>query len=58
MELMLFMAIGIGTIAMCVCISAASQELRGIRTVMETHTDLVPVKVRTYERQPRPPGNV
>jgi hypothetical protein len=58
MELMLFMAIGIGTIAMCVCISAASQELRGIRTVMETHTDLVPVKVRAYERQPRPPGNV
>ena len=58
MELMLFMAIGIGTIAMCVCISAASQELRGIRTVMETHSDLVPVKVRTYERRARPPGNV
>ena len=58
MELMLFMAIGIGTIAVCVCISAASQELRGIRTVMETHSDLVPVKVRTYERRDRPRGNV
>ena len=58
MELMLFMAIGIGTIAVCVCISTTSQELRGIRTVLQTHTDLVPVKVRTYERQPRPPGNV
>ena len=58
MELMLFMAIGICTIAMCVCINAASQELRGIRSALETHTDLVPVKVRTYERRPRPPGNV
>ena len=51
MELMLFMAIGIATIAMCVCISTGAQELRGIRTVMETHTDLVPVKVRTYQRR-------
>jgi hypothetical protein len=58
MELMLFMALAIATIAVCVCISTTAQELRGIRTVLETHTDLVPVKVRTYERQRRPPGNV
>ena len=57
MELMLFMAIGIGTIAMCVCISTASQELRGIRSVLETHTNLEPAMVRTYQRK-RPNGNV
>ena len=58
MELMLFMAIGIGTIAVCVCISTTSQELRGIRGVLEPQAELQPVKVRTYERRPRPPGNV
>jgi hypothetical protein len=54
---MLFMAIGIGTIAMCVCITAASQELRGIRSALETHTNLEPAMVRTYQRK-RPNGNV
>ena len=58
MELMLFMAIGIGTIAVCVCINTTSQELRGIRGVLETQAELQPVKVRTYERQDRPRGNV
>ena len=58
MELMLFMAIGIGTIAMCVCINAASQELRGIRSVLDTHTNLEPVKIKTYERRDRSRGNV
>ena len=58
MELMLFMAIGLCTIAVCVCIGTASQELRGIRTVLETHTNLEPVKVRAYERPNRPRRNV
>jgi hypothetical protein len=58
MEFMLFIAIGISVIAVCVCISHGADELRGIRTVLETHTELVPVKVRTYERRDRPPGNV
>jgi hypothetical protein len=58
MEIMLFMAIGISVIAVCVCIGHAADELRGIRTVLETHADLVPVKVRTYERRDRPRGSV
>ena len=57
MELMLFMVTGVSVIAVCVCINAASQELRCIRTVMETHANLVPVKVQAYERQ-RPDGIV
>ena len=58
MDFFLFIAASISVIAVCACISSAAQELRGIRTVLETHTDLVPVKVRTHERQRRPPGNV
>jgi len=58
MELMLFMAVGISVIAVCVCISSNAQELRGIRTVLETHADLQPIRVRTHERRDRPRGNV
>ena len=58
MELMLFMALGISTIAMCVCINAAAQELRGIRSMLETHANLEPVKIKTYERRDRSRGDV
>tara|TARA_R110002020_G_scaffold237882_1_gene450241 strand:+ start:55 stop:231 length:177 start_codon:yes stop_codon:yes gene_type:complete len=58
MEFVLFMTAGIGVIAVCMCISSASQELRGIRSVLETHADLVPVKVKAYERRPAHPGDV
>ncbi len=56
-EFILFMCAGVSVVAVCVCISSAAQELRGIRSVLETHTNLEPVKVRTYDRQ-RPDGNV
>jgi hypothetical protein len=51
MDFFMFIAASISVIAVCACINAAANELRGIRTVMETHTDLVPVKVRTYQRR-------
>jgi hypothetical protein len=39
-------------VAFClIAISEISKELRGIRSVLETHTNLEPVKVRTYERR-------
>jgi len=57
MDFFLFIAASISVIAVCACISSAAQELRGIRTVLETHTNLEPVKVRTYQRK-RPDGNV
>jgi hypothetical protein len=57
MEFMLFIAAGISVVAVCICISSAAQELRGIRSVLETHANLEPVKVRTYQRK-RPRGSV
>jgi len=57
MDFILFMCTGVSVIAVCACINAASQELRGIRGVLETHANLEPVKVRTYQRK-RPDGNV
>ena len=55
MDFFLFIAASISVFAVCVCISSAAQELRGIRSVLETHTNLEPVKVRTYRRGP--PGS-
>ena len=57
MDFFLFVAAGVSVIAVCMCISAAAQELRGIRGVLETHANLEPVKVRTYQRT-HPDGNV
>jgi len=57
MEIMLFMAIGLGTIAVCVCIGHVGDQLLGIRTVLEMHTELEPVKVKAYQRK-HPNGNV
>ena len=57
MDFMLFMAACVSVVSVCVCINAAAQELRGIRSVLETHANLEPVKVRTYQRA-RPDGNV
>ena len=57
MDFMLFMAACVSVVSVCVCINAAAQELRGIRSVLETHANLEPVKVRTYQRK-RPDGNV
>ena len=57
MDFFLFVAAGVSVLAVCVCINAAAQELRGIRGVLETHANLEPVKVRTYQRK-RPDGNV
>ena len=51
MDFFLFMAAAMSVIALCVCISTAANELRGIRSVLETHTQLEPVKVRTYQRR-------
>jgi len=51
MDFILLMCTAVSVIAVCVCISAAANELRGIRTVLETHTNLEPVKVRTYQRR-------
>ena len=51
MDFFLFIAASISVIAVCACISSAAQELRGIRTVLETHTNLEPVKVRAYQRR-------
>ena len=51
MDFFLFIAASISVIAVCACINSASQELRGIRSVLETHTNLEPVKVRAYERK-------
>tara|TARA_R110002020_G_C15884135_1_gene739403 strand:+ start:435 stop:611 length:177 start_codon:yes stop_codon:yes gene_type:complete len=51
MELILFMTAGLSMLAVCVCINSAAQELRGIRSVLETHAKLEPVKVRTYQRR-------
>lgn len=51
MDFFLFMAAAMSVIALCVCINAAANELRGIRSVLETHTQLEPVKVRTYQRR-------
>ena len=56
-EFILFMCAGVSVVAVCMCINAAAQELRGIRSVLETHANLEPVKVRTYQRT-RPNGNV
>ena len=56
-DFILFVCVGISVVAVCACINAAAQELRGIRTVLETHTNLEPVKVRARERQ-RPDGIV
>jgi len=50
MDLFLFIAASISVIAVCACINAAANELRGIRSVLETHTQLEPVKVKTYQR--------
>ena len=50
-DFILFMCTGVSVVAVCVCINAAANELRGIRTVLETHTNLEPVKVRTYQRR-------
>jgi hypothetical protein len=57
MDFFLFIAASISVIAVCACISSAAQELRGIRSVLETHANLEPVKVRTYQRN-RPNGSV
>ena len=51
MDFILFMCTGISVIAVCACINSAANELRGIRSVLETHTQLEPVKVRTYQRR-------
>ena len=56
-DIILFMCAGVSVVAVCVCINAAAQELRGIRSVLQAHADLEPVKVRTYQRK-RPDGNV
>jgi len=45
------MAAAVSVMALCACINATANELRGIRTVLETHTNLEPVKVRTYQRR-------
>jgi hypothetical protein len=50
-DFFLFMATAISVIAVCACINSAANELRGIRSVLETHTQLEPVKVRTYQRR-------
>jgi hypothetical protein len=57
MDFFLFVAAGVSVFSVCVCINAAAQELRGIRSVLQAHADLEPVKVRTYQRK-RPDGNV
>jgi hypothetical protein len=57
MDFILFVCAGVSVVSVCVCINAAGQELRGIRSVLETHANLEPVKVRTYQRK-RPNGNV
>ena len=57
MDFFLFAAAGVSVLAVCVCINAAAQELRGIRSVLQAHADLEPVKVRAYQRK-RPDGNV
>ena len=51
MDFFLFMATAISVIAVGACINSAANELRGIRSVLETHTQLEPVKVRTYQRR-------
>ncbi len=51
MDFFLFMAAAIAVMALCACINAAANELRGIRSVLEAHTQLEPVKVRTYQRR-------
>jgi len=51
MEFILFVSACASVIGICACISSAAQELRGIRSVLETHTKLEPVKVRTYQRR-------
>jgi len=50
-DFILFICAGVSVIGICACISGAAQELRGIRTVLETHTNLEPVKVRTYRQR-------
>jgi len=50
-DFFLFMAAAVSVMALCACINATANELRGIRTVLETHTNLEPVKVRTYQRR-------
>jgi hypothetical protein len=49
-DLILFMCAGASVVAVCACINAAAQELRGIRSVLESHANLEPVKVQTYQR--------
>ena len=51
MDFFLFVAAAISVMALCACINAAANELRGIRSVLETHTQLEPVKVKTYQRR-------
>ena len=52
MDFFLFVAACVSVIAVCLCINAAAQELRGIRGVLETHANLSdPLKVRTYQRR-------
>ena len=58
MEFIFYMTACVSVIGVCLCISSIAQELRGVRSVLETHANLEPVKVRTYERRARPPGNV
>jgi len=58
MEFIFYMTACASVIGVCACISNIAQELRGVRSVLETHTDLEPVKVRTYERREPPRENV
>jgi hypothetical protein len=51
MEFVLFIAACSSVLGICVCINSAAQELRGIRSVLETHANLEPVKVRAYQRR-------
>ncbi len=51
MEFILFMTACLGMLGLCACINSAANELRGIRSVLETHANLEPVKVQAYQRR-------
>jgi hypothetical protein len=50
-EIFIFAVACLTAVFCLVAINEISKELRGIRSVLETHTNLEPVKVRTYERR-------
>jgi hypothetical protein len=53
-EIFLFMAGGFAVTFFLIAVNEISKELRGIRTVMETHYELEPIPVRaerTYKRK-------